>query len=87
LSLTQKLSKKRGYAKVSYGEAQSAEPRSDFLHKMKICLKELRETKVGLLMMIKAKLIKPLSKLDSLMDENNQLISIFVSSISTAGKK
>ncbi|MBW2365137.1 MAG: four helix bundle protein [Deltaproteobacteria bacterium] len=62
-------------------------PRSDFLHKMKICLKELRETKVGLLMMIKAKLIKPLSKLDSLMDENNQLISIFVSSISTAGKK
>ena len=71
----------------NYGEAQSAESRSDFLHKMKICLKELRETKVGLLMMLKAKLIKPLSKLDSLMDENNQLISIFVSSISTAGKK
>lgn len=71
----------------NYGEAQSAESRSDFIHKMKICLKELRETRVGLLMMIKSKLIKPLSKLDALMDENNQLISIFVKSINTARKK
>jgi len=38
----------------NYGEAQSAESRSDFIHKMKICLKELRETKVWLLMIIKA---------------------------------
>ena len=30
----------------NYGEAQSAESRSDFIHKMKICLKELRETRV-----------------------------------------
>ena len=70
----------------NYGEAQSAESRGDFIHKMKICLKELRETKVGLSMMIKAKLIKPISKLDSLLNENNQLISIFVSSIKTAGQ-
>ena len=33
----------------NYGEAQSAEPRSDFNHKMKVCLKELRETRVWLL--------------------------------------
>ncbi len=32
----------------NYGEAQSAESRKDFIHKMKICLKELRETLVGL---------------------------------------
>ena len=72
----------------NYGEAQSAESKSDFIHKMKICLKELRETRVGLLMAIKAELIKPPTKLDSLMDENNQLISIFVKSIQTAeGRK
>ena len=68
----------------NYGEAQNAESRSDFIHKMKICLKELRETKVWLLMIIRASLIKPASKLDSLIDENDQLISIFVKSINTA---
>jgi four helix bundle protein len=45
----------------NYGEAQSAESRSDFIHKMKICLKELRETKVWLIMIIRANLIKPKS--------------------------
>jgi len=33
----------------NYGEAQSAESRSDFIHKMKVCFKELRETRVWLL--------------------------------------
>ena len=33
----------------NYGEAQGAESRFDFIHKMKICLKELRETKVWIL--------------------------------------
>ena len=68
----------------NYGEAQSAESRPDFIHKMKISLKELRETRVWLLMIVKADLVKPASKLKSLIDENNQLISIFVKSVSTA---
>jgi len=51
---------------------------------MKICLKELRETKVWLKMIVRAAIIKPTSKLESLIDESNQLISIFVSSIKTA---
>jgi four helix bundle protein len=68
----------------NYGEAQSAESRADFIHKMRVALKELRETRVWLLIIIKAKLIKPVAKLDSLLDENNQLISIFVTSITTA---
>ncbi len=68
----------------NYGEAQSAESRSDFIHKMKISLKELRETRIWLLMIIRADLIKPALKLKSLIDENNQLISIFVKSVSTA---
>ena len=70
----------------NYGEAQAAESRADFIHKMKVCLKELRETRVWLLMIVRAKLINPVSKLDSLIQENNELILIFVTSIRTAKK-
>ncbi len=68
----------------NYGEAQSAESRLDFIHKMKICLKELRETRTWLRMIVRASLIKPESKIEPLLDENDQLISIFVTSIRTA---
>jgi four helix bundle protein len=71
----------------NYGEAQSAESRSDFIHKMQVCLKELRETRVWLLLTAKANLVKSASQLDSLIDENNQLISIFVASVKTARQK
>jgi len=71
----------------NYGEAQGAESRADFIHKMKVCLKELRETRVWLLMIVRAKLIEPVSKLDALIRESNELISIFVSSIRTAKKR
>ena len=58
----------------NYGEAQGAESRADFIHKMKICLKELRETRIWLLMIVKANLIRPASKLQPLKDENGELI-------------
>ena len=51
---------------------------------MKICFKELRETIVWLIMIVRAKLIKPATKLEPLIEENDELISIFVSSIKTA---
>lgn len=69
----------------NYGEAQSAESRNDFIHKMKVALKELRETKVWLQIVIKADLL-PLTRLEPLLKENNELISIFVTSIQTAQK-
>jgi len=71
----------------NYGEAQSAESRSDFIHKMKVSLKELRETRVWLLIIVRVKLIRPTSKLEPLINENNELISIFVTSITTAKEK
>lgn len=70
----------------NYGEAQSAESRADFIHKLKIALKELRETRIWLLIIVKAGLIQPKSKLDVLLNENDQLISIIVTSITTAQK-
>jgi len=71
----------------NYGEAQSAESRADFIHKMKVSLKELRETLIWLKMLKRAKFIEPLSKLEPLLGENNQLISIFVAGLQTAREK
>jgi four helix bundle protein len=71
---------------LNYGEAKSAESVQDFIHKMKVALKELRETYISLLI-IQA---KPLVKKDELivkcLQEGNELISIFVKSIQTAMK-
>ena len=69
-----------------YGEAQSAESRKDFIHKMKISLKELRETFVNLKIIDKAKLCDAIGKLEEIKKENNELIAIFVKSIRTAEK-
>ena len=68
----------------NYGEARDAESRADFIHKMKLSLKELRETKIWLLIAEKADLIRPASTLEPLIDETDQLISIFVASVKTA---
>ena len=68
----------------NYGEAQSAESRKDFVHKMKICLKELRETNVWLKIIQRRNLLKRRDELEALIVECNELISIFVKSIKTA---
>jgi four helix bundle protein len=68
---------------LNYGEAQSAESRNDFIHKMKISSKELRET-FNCLRLIKKLMWYNGNDLSQLLDENNQLISIFVKSIETA---
>jgi four helix bundle protein len=68
-----------------YGEACGAESRKDFIHKMGIALKELRETKMNLrLIMLNQFAPKPV--LDELLNENDQLIRIFAKSIDTAGR-
>lgn len=71
---------------ANYGEAQGAESRKDFIHKMKIALKELRETLVWLLIIQRKPLVDAPDKLSSLIEENNEIISIFVVSITTAQK-
>jgi len=71
----------------NYGEVQSAESKADFIHKLKIALKELRETEVWLKIIIKAKLIQPSAKLSPLLQETDELISILFKSIDTVKKK
>ncbi len=68
---------------MNYGEAQGAESREDFVHKMKICLKELRETLVCLKIIAKRNWFSE-KKLTPLIAENNELVSMFVTSVKTA---
>ncbi len=70
---------------LHYGEAQGAESINDFIHKMKICLKELRET-YNCLRLIKKKQWYDDATLGSFLQENNELIAIFVASLRTSQK-
>ena len=70
----------------NYGEAQVAESRDDFIHKMKICLKELKETHIAVQIIRRKPLIKDFTKVDKGITECKELISIFVRSIKTARK-
>lgn len=69
----------------NYGEARAAESRADFVHKLKVALKELRETLVWL-KIIKRKPMLPADRLGDIVKECDELISIFVKSLKTASK-
>lgn len=70
---------------LNYGEAQAAESRNDFIHKMKVILKELRESMISL-KIIEKRAMYDLNQTAAAKDECNQLIAIFVKSIETAKK-
>jgi four helix bundle protein len=67
----------------NYGEAQAAESRSDFIHKMRICLKELKECRTAL-KIIRHKKMAGLPELETIYQETEELIAIFAKSITTA---
>jgi four helix bundle protein len=71
----------------NHGEAQAAESSKDFVHKMSICLKELRETRRWLRLIIRVPLITPTSNAEMLLQETEELIKIFYTSIRTAQKR
>ncbi len=68
----------------NHGEAQAAESTKDFVHKLRVSLKELRETKRWLKLIQYIKLVNNSDRLDELLDETEQLIKIFLKSIKTA---
>ena len=67
----------------NYGEARSAESRRDFIHKMKISLKELRESMIWLKIVSRKRMVAGEGVAAAIM-ECDELISIFVSSTRTA---
>ena len=66
---------------LNYGEARGAQSTKDFIHKLRICLKELRESLVNLKIQKKANLSKDIGLIGKLITENNELVAIFVSTI------
>ena len=67
-----------------HGEAQAAESRADFIHKMKIAHKELRETIRWLKLFCRVPMVENPEMLDPLLQEDDELIRIFHASIRTA---
>lgn len=70
----------------NHGEAEDAESRNDFVHKLKLCLKELRETWRWLRLVRHLPLTSRIEEVDALLNEADQLIRIFRQSVITAQK-
>jgi four helix bundle protein len=70
----------------NYEEACAAESRADFTHKLRIVLKELRESRCWLRMIVKSELL-PKSRVAPWIEEANQLCNIIGKSIATAKSK
>jgi len=68
---------------VNYEEGCAAESRADFIHKLSICLKELRESRSWIRLIIKTEML-PEHRMGDLLDECNQLCNIIGQSIVTA---
>jgi four helix bundle protein len=68
---------------ANHGELQGAESRKDFIHKLGLCLKEIREARRWLRLVHRVPLVPP-RKVDPLIAETEALIKIFAASIRTA---
>jgi four helix bundle protein len=73
-------------AGANYEEAQGAESREDFTHKLQIALKELRESTYWLQLLVRAGKVSP-EKMASLLDESNQLRAMLSKAVATAKGK
>ena len=82
LELKGQLIRSSSSVSLNYGEAQGAESRKDFIHKIKVVIKELRETNLKIVHGIK--LAKSNAIIELLLQEADELISIMVTSIRTA---
>jgi four helix bundle protein len=71
-------------AAANYGEARGAESRPDFIHKLRIVLKELNETTVWLQLKVENAML-PAEQMISIVAENEELCRIIAASIKTAG--
>lgn len=69
---------------ANHGESQASESVNDFIHKFKLCLKELRETRRWIRLIQRVPLAKTPSQFDHLLLETEELIRIFYTSIQTA---
>src|SRR3954467_10200050 len=67
-----------------HGEAEGAESRDDFIHKLKVCYKELREARRWLRLVKRTPLVAKPDLLAEILVEADELVRIFSASIRTA---
>jgi four helix bundle protein len=72
---------------LNYGEAQSGESANDFIHKIRVVLKELRETLVCFKILYRTKLYNSEEKIKAVLTETDELVAIFVTSVRTAERR
>lgn len=82
-NLEHQLSKSGTAPALIYGEAQAAESRADFIHKMSMVLKEIEESRINL-KIIKRKPVIVHEKVDKAFNEANELMAVFLKGIETA---
>lgn len=85
--LSKQLIRSATSADLNYGEVQGAESGRDFVHKMSIVLKELKESRINLRIQLGAELLKDIEKAEMSLKECEELIAIFAKSIQTAKSK
>lgn len=67
----------------NYGEARGAESHADFIHKLRIVLKELNETSIWLRVIERSQLLRK-NLIGDIIGENKELCRIFTASLRTA---
>lgn len=72
---------------LNHSEAESAASPQDFLHKMRICRRELRETAGCLKLIQHVPLVRNPTKLDPLLANADELVRIFARSVQTASRR
>jgi len=70
-----------------YGEAHGAISKKDFIHKISLVLRELKETKINLCIIEDSKLLHNQNLMNEIKDENDQLIKIFMKTMITAKQR
>jgi len=86
-TLSNQLIRSTTSAALNYGEAQGAETTRDFIHKIGVVIKELRESRVNFKIIMESGICQDDAELERILLENDELIAILYSTIKTARTK
>lgn len=85
--LSNQLLRSSTSAALNYGEAQGAETTRDFIHKIGVVMKELRESRINLYIIQESGICKASGMLETMLKENDELIAIFYTTLKSARQR
>jgi four helix bundle protein len=86
-TLSNQLIRSSTSAALNYGEAQGSETTRDFIHKIGVVIKELRESRVNFKIIKESDICRDSADLERILKENDELIAILYSTLKTAKSK